>query len=83
MIESIPRTRWVEYFRALAERLRAGGRIGLQAITVADRHWASSDANPDFIRRYVFPGGQVPSPGISSRSVIDRRHSGVDVGSPQ
>jgi cyclopropane-fatty-acyl-phospholipid synthase len=64
MIESIPRTRWVEYFRALADRLGPGGRIGLQAITVADRHWASSDANPDFIRRYVFPGGQVPSPGV-------------------
>ena len=64
MIESIPRSRWVEYFRALAERLRPGGRIGLQAITVADRHWASSDANPDFIRRYVFPGGQVPSPSV-------------------
>jgi cyclopropane-fatty-acyl-phospholipid synthase len=64
MIESIPRTRWVEYFSALAERLGPGGRIGLQAITVADRHWASSNANPDFIRRYVFPGGQVPSPGV-------------------
>jgi cyclopropane-fatty-acyl-phospholipid synthase len=64
MIESIPRTRWPEYFRALEARLVPDGRIGLQAITVADRHWASSNANPDFIRRYVFPGGQVPSPRI-------------------
>jgi cyclopropane-fatty-acyl-phospholipid synthase len=64
MIESIPRARWIEYFRALSERLRPGGRIGLQAITVGDRHWASSDANPDFIRSYVFPGGQVPSPAV-------------------
>lgn len=64
MIESIPRSRWREYFRALAARLAPGGKIGLQAITVADRHWASSNANPDFIRRYVFPGGQVPSPAV-------------------
>jgi cyclopropane-fatty-acyl-phospholipid synthase len=64
MIESIPRTRWPEYFRALSDRLRPGGRIGLQAITVSDRHWASSNANPDFVRRYVFPGSQVPSPGV-------------------
>ncbi|MGZ8628564.1 MAG: class I SAM-dependent methyltransferase [Actinomycetota bacterium] len=64
MIESIPRSRWRGYFRALAARLAPGGRIGLQAITVADRHWASSNANPDFIRRYVFPGGQVPSPSV-------------------
>jgi cyclopropane-fatty-acyl-phospholipid synthase len=64
MIESIPRARWPELFRAFADRLSPSGRIGLQAITVADRHWASSNANPDFVRRYVFPGGQVPSPGV-------------------
>jgi cyclopropane-fatty-acyl-phospholipid synthase len=64
MIESIPRTRWPELFRVFADRLRPAGRIGLQAITVGDRHWASSSANPDFVRRYVFPGGQVPSPGV-------------------
>jgi cyclopropane-fatty-acyl-phospholipid synthase len=64
MIESIPRTRWPELFGVFADRLRPAGRVGLQAITVADRHWASSSANPDFVRRYVFPGGQVPSPGV-------------------
>ncbi|MGE5459716.1 MAG: class I SAM-dependent methyltransferase [Solirubrobacterales bacterium] len=64
MIESIPRARWPEFFRVLAARLAADGRIGVQAITVGDRHWDSSNANPDFIRRYVFPGGQVPSPGV-------------------
>ena len=64
MIESIPRTRWPELFRVFADRLGPAGRIGLQAITVGDRHWASSNANPDFVRRYVFPGGQVPSPRV-------------------
>jgi cyclopropane-fatty-acyl-phospholipid synthase len=64
MIESIPRTRWAPYFATLRDRLAPGGSIGLQVITVADHHWESSDANPDFIRRYVFPGGQVPSPRV-------------------
>jgi cyclopropane-fatty-acyl-phospholipid synthase len=64
MIESIPRTRWPAYFDTLRARLVPGGRIALQVITVADRHWRSSDANPDFIRRYIFPGSQVPSPAI-------------------
>ncbi len=64
MIESIPRARWPGYFRVLADRLAPAGRLALQAITVADRHWASSNANPDFIRRYVFPGAQVPSPKV-------------------
>jgi len=67
MIESIPGSRWPAFFGVLRDRLVPGGSVGLQAITVADRHWRSSDANPDFIRRYVFPGGQVPSPGVLRR----------------
>ncbi len=82
MIESIPRSRWGEYFGALRDRVRPGGLIGLQVITVADHHWRSSDENPDFIRRYVFPGGQVPAPmilhglaeGVGLRWVSDEGH---------
>ena len=66
MIESIPAWRWPAFFRTVHDRLEPGGRAGLQIITVADRHWESSNANPDFIRRYVFPGSQVPSPGVLS-----------------
>jgi cyclopropane-fatty-acyl-phospholipid synthase len=61
MIESIPGSRWAEYLRALRDRVVPGGTIGLQVITVADHHWRASNENPDFIRRYVFPGGQVPA----------------------
>lgn len=64
MIESIPGSRWPAFFRVLHDRLVPGGRVGLQSIVVADRHWRESDANPDFVRRYIFPGGQVPSPGV-------------------
>ena len=64
MIESIPQQLWAPYFAQLHDLTKPGGTIGLQVITVADRHWASSDANPDFVRRYVFPGGQVPSPTV-------------------
>ena len=64
MIESIPSWRWEEFLRVVRDRLEPGGRAGLQIITVADRHWESSNANPDFVRRYVFPGSQVPSPRV-------------------
>jgi cyclopropane-fatty-acyl-phospholipid synthase len=67
MIESIPAERWPAFMATVHDRLAPGGRAALQIITVADRHWASSNANPDFIRRYVFPGGQVPSPGVLRR----------------
>ncbi|HSL12514.1 MAG TPA: cyclopropane-fatty-acyl-phospholipid synthase family protein [Actinomycetota bacterium] len=64
MIESIPKSLWAPYFGVLRDRVRPGGTIGLQIIVVADTHWRSSDRNPDFIRRYVFPGGQVPAPMV-------------------
>jgi cyclopropane-fatty-acyl-phospholipid synthase len=61
MMESIPQSMWDPYFRQLQQLTNPGGTIGLQLITVADHHWDESDHNPDFIRRYIFPGGQVPS----------------------
>jgi cyclopropane-fatty-acyl-phospholipid synthase len=71
MIESIPQALWEPYFRQLRARTRPGGTIGLQIIVVSDAHWRSSDRNPDFIRRYVFPGGQVPSPSVLHRLARD------------
>lgn len=64
MMESIPKRAWDPFFRQLRERVEPGGSIGLQLIVVADRHWQASDEHPDFVRRYIFPGGQVPSPAV-------------------
>lgn len=64
MMESLPQARWDPFFASLRDRVRDGGTVGLQLIVVADRHWGSSDRYPDFVRRYVFPGGQVPSPSV-------------------
>ncbi len=61
MLESVPRRMWSPYFGHLRRLIGPHGSIGLQVITIADRHWQTSDRNPDFARRYVFPGGQVPA----------------------
>ena len=61
MIESIPASRWSEFFRVVHDRLEPGGMAGLQIITVADRHWASSDANPDFSAATSSPGARCPA----------------------
>jgi len=44
------------------DRLAPGGRAGLQVITIADRFFADYRKTADFIQRYVFPGGMLPSP---------------------
>ena len=43
----------------------------LQAITVADQYWAHSKRNVDFIKRYIFPGGQLVSLGAIGKAVAD------------
>jgi cyclopropane-fatty-acyl-phospholipid synthase len=61
MMESIPASLWSPFFGQLRSLTKPGGTIGLQLIEVAEHHWSISDTNLDFVRRYIFPGGQVPS----------------------
>ncbi len=64
MMESVPQRLWDPFFRQLHDRVRPGGSVALQLIVVADHHWRDSDEHPDFVRRYIFPGGQVPAPSV-------------------
>jgi cyclopropane-fatty-acyl-phospholipid synthase len=36
----------------------------LQAITIREDRFAAYKRNPDFIQRYIFPGGMLPTPGL-------------------
>jgi cyclopropane-fatty-acyl-phospholipid synthase len=62
MIEAIGEPNWPAFFRALHDRLVAGGAAGIQAITIADRLFPVYRRSADFIQRHVFPGGMLPSP---------------------
>ena len=64
MIEAVGAEYWPIYFGQLRDRLVPGGVAGIQSITIQDRFFASYRREIDFIRRYVFPGGMLPSPGI-------------------
>ncbi|MBI1392483.1 MAG: methyltransferase domain-containing protein [Alphaproteobacteria bacterium] len=62
MFEAVGREYWPTYFRKINERLKPGGVAGLQVITIADRLFDQYLRSIDFIQRYVFPGGVLPSP---------------------
>ena len=62
MIEAVGEKYWPVYFSTLRERLRPGGVAALQAITIADWLFPQYRASTDFIQRYIFPGGLLPSP---------------------
>jgi cyclopropane-fatty-acyl-phospholipid synthase len=64
MIEAVGEDYWGGYFAQLRDRLLPGGLAGIQAITIQDRLFQSYRREVDFIQRYVFPGGMLPSPGI-------------------
>ena len=61
MFEAVGEKYWPRYFAKLAEALKAGGRAALQIITIADDLFPKYRKRADFIQRYIFPGGMLPS----------------------
>jgi cyclopropane-fatty-acyl-phospholipid synthase len=61
MIEAVGAKFLPTYLRTCAQRLRPGGLFGLQAITIADQHYAEALRTVDYIKRHVFPGSFIPS----------------------
>jgi cyclopropane-fatty-acyl-phospholipid synthase len=59
------------YFETIARTLKQGGRAVIQAITISDRRFAGYRDNADFIQRYVFPGGFLPSPSLLRQCIAD------------
>jgi cyclopropane-fatty-acyl-phospholipid synthase len=64
MIEAVGEQFWPRYFSQLRDRLLPGGLAGIQAITIQDSSFKYYRREVDFIQRYVFPGGMLPSPQI-------------------
>ncbi len=61
MIEAVGRDCIPKYFETIRQRLKPGGLCVLQAITIAEDRFADYCRKPDFIQRYIFPGGFLPS----------------------
>ncbi len=62
MFEAVGEEYWPAYFDQLRDRLRPGGTAALQIITIQERFWKGYRGEIDFIRRYIFPGGMLPTP---------------------
>lgn len=64
MIEAVGEAHWPSYFRTIADRLQPGGHAVVQAITIPDRFFDDYRRTPDFIQRYIFPGGMLPTESV-------------------
>ncbi|ASJ71708.1 SAM-dependent methyltransferase [Granulosicoccus antarcticus] len=61
MFEAVGEQYWVTYFDKLSELLETGGSAVLQVITIAEDRFEEYRSSPDFIQRYIFPGGMLPT----------------------
>lgn len=64
MFEAVGEKHWAEFFGKVKQCLKPGGTAGLQIITINEKAYPAYRANPDFIQRYIFPGGMLPTPAI-------------------
>lgn len=69
MFEAVGQEYWPAYFAKVRDLLKPGGAAGIQTITIADRFFDTYSHSSDFIKRYVFPGGMLPSVGALKKEV--------------
>jgi cyclopropane-fatty-acyl-phospholipid synthase len=71
MIEAIGHRQFETFFRRCGDLLASDGRMLLQSITIADRHYERARDEVDFIKRYIFPGCCIPSVGALTNAMVD------------
>ena len=77
MFEAVGQKYWPAYFETVRERLKPGRNATLQIITVADSRWDVYQRGVDFIQKYIFPGGMLPSPS-ALRAQVDKAGLAVE-----
>ncbi|MEQ8403012.1 MAG: cyclopropane-fatty-acyl-phospholipid synthase family protein [Roseitalea porphyridii] len=73
MFEAVGEEYWETYFAKVRDVLKPGGKAGLQIITIDEKAFPIYRKQPDFIQRYVFPGGMLPPP--SALHDLGTRHA--------
>ncbi|MDN5392515.1 methyltransferase domain-containing protein [Pseudomonas sp. FSL R10-0056] len=61
MIEAVGHHFLPSYFKQCARLLKPHGLMLLQAITIREQRYEQAKSSVDFIQRYIFPGGALPS----------------------
>ncbi len=69
MIEAVDWRDYPAFFQALEANIEPDGMIGMQAICVPHRRYERTKNTDDFIARFVFPGGFLPSVGTISKII--------------
>ncbi len=69
MIEAVGHKFYSTYFAHCSRLLKPNGLMLIQAITIADQRYEEMKKESDFIQRYIFPGGELPSLNVISNHI--------------
>ena len=69
MMEAVGLAYWPSYFATIRDRLASDGRAVLQVITLDESRYEGYRTQVDFIQRYIFPGGMLPTPTIMREQI--------------
>jgi len=71
MIEAVGYEFLPSFFEQCNARLKKGGKLLIQSITIADQRFEHYKSNVDFIQKYIFPGGFLPSVNVLSDHITN------------
>ncbi|MFK7976333.1 MAG: class I SAM-dependent methyltransferase [Halioglobus sp.] len=71
MIEAVGHEFYKEYFQRCSDLLKPDGKMVIQAITMADQRYEQARDDVDFIKRYIFPGGCLPSVAVIAQHLAE------------
>jgi len=72
MIEAVGLDNLDTYFEKCSSLLKADGMMCIQGITIADQKFEQAKKQVDFIQKYIFPGGSLPSVTAMCQSVMNK-----------
>ncbi|WP_438994523.1 class I SAM-dependent methyltransferase [Pseudemcibacter sp.] len=76
MFEAVGQKHWVAYFDQVKKLLAEGGQASIQVITINPERFEKYSNNVDFIQKYTFPGGMLPTEELFIKHAND---AGLDV----
>ncbi|HEY7864772.1 MAG TPA: cyclopropane-fatty-acyl-phospholipid synthase family protein [Psychromonas sp.] len=72
MIEAVGHEYLASFFSTCNKHLKPHGKMLIQAITIADQRYDQYRASVDFIQRYIFPGGCLPSISVMANNINNK-----------
>ena len=72
MIEAVGKEYMDQFFEKCEDLLKPKGKMLIQAITIADQRLSTYESSVDYIQKYIFPGGFLPSLSLLTHQIGEK-----------